>query len=64
MRAFVVTVIAPNEWHQDDVLSSINTGMRNWVLGPEGEHLRKTTTNSICTSVTIADKFDLKRQDI
>jgi hypothetical protein len=64
MRAFIVTVIAPNEWSQDDVISSINVGMRKWVLSPEGEHLRATTTSSICTSVTIAHKFDLKRQDI
>lgn len=59
MKAFIVTVIAPNEWDKEDILTAINRGMRE-----RAKERGKDIHTSICTSVTISEEFDLKRQDL
>lgn len=64
MKAFVVSVIAPNEWTSQDVVTAVNIGMRKYCGTEDGKHLLSVTSSSLCTAVTVVDKFDLKRQDI
>jgi hypothetical protein len=59
VKAFIVTVIAPNDWSPTDIVVSCNIGMR--------EHAKtqgKNIHSSICTSASVSESFDLKRQDI
>lgn len=58
MKAFIVTVIAPNDWQKQDVLISMNVGMRKHA------ELQKKDLSGISHSVTIAEEFNLERQDI
>lgn len=59
MRAFILSVIAPNDWTPEDVVISCNIGMKSHAKTQE-----KDIHSSICTHAKVIDSFDLKRQDL
>lgn len=55
MKAFIVTVIAPDDWRKTDVLCSMNMGMRDHAK------TQNKDLSGIQHSVTIAEEFDLAK---
>jgi hypothetical protein len=55
MKAFIVTVIAPDDWGKTDVLCSMNMGMRDWAKSQTKD------LSGIQHSVTIAEEFNLAK---
>lgn len=60
MKAFIITLVVPNEWDKEDAVTAMNLGVRKHVA----ESPRLDQTSSIIWSAMVADSFDLKRQDI
>lgn len=58
MKAFIVTVVAPNDWDGEAVVTAINIGMRKH--GVE----KNLECSGMFTSALVHAKFDLKRQDV
>lgn len=56
MKAFVVTVIVPDDWGKTDILCSMNMGMRDWAK------TQNKDLGGISHSVTIAEEFELKER--
>jgi hypothetical protein len=59
MKAFIVTVIAPNDWDPADIVISCNIGMQS-----HAKTQGKDIHSSICTHAKVTESFDLKRQDL
>lgn len=62
MKAFVVTIIAPNEWQQQDIAIAINLGMQE-VIRREGQRF-ENSRNALTWSAQVETELALKRQDI
>ena len=60
MKAFITTIIVPNDWMPTDICTAVNIGIRKHSEDTDKPNIR----NSIAHSVTVIDKFELKRQDI
>jgi hypothetical protein len=58
MKAFIVTVITPNDWSVPDIVISMNMGMKKHA------EVQNKDLSGIFHSVTVSESFDLKRQDI
>lgn len=54
MKAFIVTVIAPDDWDKTDILCSVNMGMRKHA------DTEKKDLSGIQHSVTVKEEFDLR----
>jgi hypothetical protein len=58
MKAFVCTVVIPNDWTATDVVTAINLGIRQQA-NETGKELP-----GISYSAMVQTSFDLKRQDL
>jgi hypothetical protein len=68
MKAFLTTIIVPNDWTKHDILCACNIGIRKYAEECEVKEERagkaSLLRSAILHSVTIAEEFDLKRQDV
>lgn len=59
MRAYIVTVLFPNEFPQDKILEALNRGIK--LVADEN---KLDVMHAITWNTHIIDKFNLERQDI
>jgi hypothetical protein len=61
VKAFIATIVVPNEWSKQALLEAVNSGIQNHIRAHYMQDSKKSPLN---WSVSVKDELDLKRQDI